>query len=676
MPSLLKLGRFGILYYFYPPTNLLDTMKIFFSFCLLLLFFLNPELLFSQTENQKEVEISGVKYVLHTVKKSETSFSICQKYKVTQAELQKANPGLSAVLQAGSTIKIPVVKVVPEPKKEEQQMPKVIAEEYYYHKVAKKQTLFSITKQYGVTENDLIRNNPELTKGLVVGQVLKIPVNTTKAKENSVSESAIVPDTGSYLKYKVESGETLYSLSTRFGVEVNELKKANPSLFSRSLESGETILIPQQSINQNRKLPISAAPSSSPIEKTQESESLNCKPIQGKNDQKYKAALLLPLYLPGNDQLDAVGVNKALLLSKISLSNQPVTNNQDTTSVLQGMNIDQKAVSFLEFYEGALLAIDSLQRSGMNIELYVFDVTNQQMINSLLQLDEFLDLNLIIGPVYPELQETVASFAAKNRIPMISPLSPSGSIEQNNSCYFKVSPGKDYQIEQTAIYIADEFSSKNFILLQINGESNSSESKLAQLSKEKLMYKSGNSLFHEYNFQKQGVNSIKSILDENGENIFLIPTENEAQVSIAITNLTALAENYNIVLMGTPSLTKMKSLQTENFHRIRLRYLTPYFIDYNKPLVRRFVTQYRETFLTEPSQFSFQGFDVSYYFLSALYRFGKDFRVCLPDYPMELTQMDFAFRKVTPLGGFVNHSLFVNSYERNFDILNFGLVGH
>jgi LysM repeat protein/ABC-type branched-subunit amino acid transport system substrate-binding protein len=676
MPSLLKLGRFGILYYFYPPTNLLDTMKLFFSFCLLLLFFLNPELLFSQTENQKEVEISGVKYVLHTVKKSETSFSICQKYKVTQAELQKANPGLSAVLQAGSTIKIPVVKVVPEPKKEEQQMPKVIAEEYYYHKVAKKQTLFSITKQYGVTENDLIRNNPELTKGLVVGQVLKIPVNTTKAKENSVSESAIVPDTGSYLKYKVESGETLYSLSTRFGVEVNELKKANPSLFSRSLESGETILIPQQSINQNRKLPISAAPSSSPIEKTQESESLNCKPIQGKNDQKYKAALLLPLYLPGNDQLDAVGVNKALLLSKISLSNQPVTNNQDTTSVLQGMNIDQKAVSFLEFYEGALLAIDSLQRSGMNIELYVFDVTNQQMINSLLQLDEFLDLNLIIGPVYPELQETVASFAAKNRIPMISPLSPSGSIEQNNSCYFKVSPGKDYQIEQTAIYIADEFSSKNFILLQINGESNSSESKLAQLSKEKLMYKSGNSLFHEYNFQKQGVNSIKSILDENGENIFLIPTENEAQVSIAITNLTALAENYNIVLMGTPSLTKMKSLQTENFHRIRLRYLTPYFIDYNKPLVRRFVTQYRETFLTEPSQFSFQGFDVSYYFLSALYRFGKDFRVCLPDYPMELTQMDFAFRKVTPLGGFVNHSLFVNSYERNFDILNFGLVGH
>ncbi len=515
----------------------------------------------------------------------------------------------------------------------------------------------------------MVRLNPALESGLKAGMKLKIPLKK--------DELIVEPPTNnqSYTKYKVESGETLFSLSNRFRVEVSELKKANPSLLSRSLESGETILIPQQTLTPNGKLPVSAIASSVLLEENQGSESLICKPIQGINNQKYKAALLLPLYLPGNGQPGAVNVNKALLLSKISLSNQTVMNNQDTSSVLNGINIDQKAVSFFEFYEGALLAIDSMQRSGMNIELFVFDVTNQQMINSLLQLDEFRDLNLIIGPVYPELQETVASFAAKNRIPMVSPLSPAGNFEKNNSYYFKVSPGKDYQIEQTALYIADEFSDKNFILLQIAGESNSAEAKLAQLSKEKLMVKSGNRLFHEYNFQKQGVNSIKSILDENGENVFLIPTDNEAHVSIAVTNLTALAEHYNIVLIGTPALTKMKSLQMENFHRIRLRYLTPHFVDYNKPLVRRFVGRYRETFSTEPSQFSFQGFDVSYYFLSAIYRFGKDFRDCLPNYPMELTQMDFNFRKVAPMGGFMNHSLFVNSYERNFDILNLDVVG-
>jgi len=316
-----------------------------------------------------------------------------------------------------------------------------------------------------------------------------------------------------------------------------------------------------------------------------------------------------------------------------------------------------------------------LQRKGMNIELYVFDAGNPAMINGLLQLDEFRDLNLIIGPVFPELQETVASFAAKNRIPMISPLSSTGNFEQNNSWYFKVNPPREFQLEQTASYIADEFSSKNFFLLQLSGNSGSADARLAQLSKEKLIGRSGKNQFHEYDFQRQGVNSIKPLLDETGENIFIIPTDNEAQVSVAVTNLTALAENYNVVLMGTANLTKLKSIQTENYHRIRLRFLSPYFVDYTKPLVRRFVGQYRDAFSAEPSPFSFQGFDVSYYFLSALYRYGKDFRNCLPNYPMELTQMNFNCVKVAPMGGFVNHNLFVTAYERNFDVLNYGTFG-
>ena len=89
--------------------------------------------------------------------------------------------------------------------------------------------------------------------------------------------------------------------------------------------------------------------------------------------------------------------------------------------------------------------------------------------------------------------------------------------------------------------------------------------------------------------QQQGINSLKPLLADSAENIFIIPTDNEAQVSVAVTNLTALAEHYNIVLLGTQALPKLKSIQTENYHRIRLRYLSPYLIDYNRHLVRRFV---------------------------------------------------------------------------------------
>jgi LysM repeat protein/ABC-type branched-subunit amino acid transport system substrate-binding protein len=638
-------------------------MKIFVVICLFTLIISIPDPGFSQ----ELVEISGVKYVLHSVKKSETVFSLCQKYKVTQKEILQANPGLAAVLQTGSTVKIPVKKIeAKEPVKVEVTKPAQVDTEVYYHKVAKKQTIFLIAKQYGLTANELIRFNPELTNGLIVGQILKIPVKTVSQS----AEPILVQQSST--KYKVEKGETLFSLAARFGVEVTELKNANPSLFSRSLEAGEILLIPAKS---ELKSKVQEAQNSIVPKVEEVVSSGNCSPIPGRNNQKYKAGLLLPFNLAGNDHVTPTGLDRALLLSRIKVNSQVIPAAGDTTAIVGLTNIDSKTIGFLEFYEGVLLAIDSLQSIGMNIELDVFDASNPQMINALLQMEEFRDLNLIIGPVYPELQENVAAFAAKNRIPMISPLSPIGNFEQNNSWYFKVNPTKEFQIEQTANYIGSEFSDKNFILLQLSGNSNSSEAKLAQMSREKLSGQSGRNLFHEYNFQKQGVNTINPILSETGENVFFIPTDNEAQVSVAVTNLNALAENYNIVLMGTPTLTKLKSIQTENFHRVRLRYLSPYFIDYNKPVVRRFVGRYRETFSAEPTQFSHQGFDVAYYFLSAIYRYGKDFRNCLPEYQMELTQMFFDFRKASPMGGFMNNGLFVTAYERNFDILNYGTVG-
>lgn len=658
-------------------------MKQIVVLCLFVLLFLNPEVGFSQ----KEVEISGVKYVMHTVKKSETIFSLCQKYKVSQTDLLQANPGLTTILKAGSTVKVPLGTVSVKPVAGEVKPQPSTDEEYYYHKVSKKQTIFSIAKLYGITGNDLIRYNTELTKGLTVGQVLKIPVRiANSANQESAESSAVSGDqsgTSGYTVHPVVSGETLYSLESRYGLTHEEMLRHNPALQS-GLKAGMKLKIPVKAVSQAAQAVTTAHPVKNNAADDQlpkpagiegDSDAGACQPVRGPNTKKYTVGLLLPLYLPGNDNPDPAGINKALILGKISLNSQVIAASADTSTVINGTNIDQKAVSFLEFYEGALLAIDSLQRKGMNIELHVFDASNQKMISSLLQLDEFRELNLIIGPVYPEFQESVASFAAKNRIPMISPLSSSGNFEKNNSWYFKVQPDKDYQIEQTAAYIASEFTSRNFILLQESEKSTSAEARLAQLSKDRLEGKSGKNMFHEYNFQVHGINAIKPILDETGENIFVVPTDNEAHVSVAVTNLTALAEHYNIVLMGTPGLLKLKSIPTENYHRIRFRYLSPYFVDYTNPLVRRFVGQYRETFSAEPTQFSFQGFDVSYYFLSALHRYGQDFRSCLPDYPMELTQMAFHFRRVSPMGGFMNHGLFVTSWERNFDVLKFGIFG-
>lgn len=684
--------------------------------------------------SQKQVEISGVKYILYSASKDESVFSICQKYKVSQADLLKANPGLPAVLKAGTTVKIPAGPVaVEEPKKAESETKAVqtTEDEYYYHKVAEKQTIFTIAKQYGIQVNDLIRNNPEITKGISVGQVLKVPVNVTKGgessaqpdvseysvhpvvsgetlysleqrygisheemmkfnpalqnglktgmklkipikKEEKVEQPAVQIDDKNLTKYKVEKGETLFSLAARFGVEVEDIKKANPSLFSRSIEAGETILIPKQPAVANEKEYNVKTSNEQKIEVATPVDpmSSDCSSVKVDPKQKYKIAYLLPFYLAGND--NPTGLSKEQIMGKISIEKQVSVNPADTAIVFAGANIDTKALGFLEFYEGALLAVDSLRRAGMNVEVYAFDVSNQKMINALLQMDEMRDMNLIVGPVYPELQETVASFAAKNRIPMISPLAPTGDFEQKNSWYFKVNPTRDYQIEQTALYIEKELADRNYVMLQYEGNPNSADAQLAKLCKEKLMSSGSKADFHNYNLQERGLNEINTVVSAEKENVFFIPTDNEAQVSMAITNLNTLSETSNVLLVGSQMLTKLKSIQPENFHRVRLRFLSPYFVDYAKPLVRRMVGQYREVYSAEPSPFSFQGFDVTYYFLSAMQRYGKDFRNCLPEYKQELTQMNFSFSKLSPMSGFVNQSLFVTSYERNFDVLDLG----
>lgn len=684
--------------------------------------------------SQKQVEISGVKYILYSASKDESVFSICQKYKVSQADLLKANPGLPAVLKAGTTVKIPAGPIAVEEPKKTEPVAKAIQtteDEYYYHKVAAKQTIFTIAKQYGIQVNDLIRNNPEITKGISAGQVLKIPINVTRGgessaqgdvsgysvhpvvsgetlysleqrygvsheemmkfnpalqnglktgmklkipvkKEATVETPAVQADDKNLTKYKVEKGETLFSLAARFGVEVDDIKKANPSLFSRSIEAGETISIPKQPavVNGNGYNVKTSIDQKIELTNPNEQQSSDCSSVKVDPKQKYKVAYLLPFNLAGND--NPAGLNKAQIMSKISVEKQVAVNPADTAAVFAGVNIDAKALGFVEFYEGALLAVDSLQRAGMNVEVYAFDVSNQKMINALLQMDEMRDMNLIVGPVYPELQETVASFAAKNRIPMISPLSSTGNFEQNNSWYFKVNPTREYQVEQTALYVEKELGGRNYVMLQYQGNPTSADAQLAKLCREKLIATADKAAFHEYNLQQRGLNEMNTVVSGEKENVFFIPTDNEAQVTMAITNLNTLSETSNVLLVGSQMLTKLKSIQPENFHRVRLRFLSPYFVDYTKPLVRRMVGQYREVYFTEPTPFSFQGFDVTYYFLSAMQRYGRDFRNCLPEYKKELTQMNFSFGKLSPMSGFTNQSLFVTSYERNFDVLDLG----
>jgi len=113
-----------------------------------------------------------------------------------------------------------------------------VQQEYKSHKVQKGETVSSISREYKISKEDIYRLNPDARKGLSVNTMLILPAAIT-----TVSEAGPMQ----FKMHRVRRKQTLFSISQRYGVSIDDLKKYNKELYSRSLKKGEKIRIPLQS---------------------------------------------------------------------------------------------------------------------------------------------------------------------------------------------------------------------------------------------------------------------------------------------------------------------------------------------------------------------------------------------------------------------------------------------
>jgi cell wall-associated NlpC family hydrolase len=208
----------------------------------------------------------GQKVIKHKVKSGESIYSIAKKYDVTEKEIYELNPNLKGKVLALKT----EVKINNKKYKEEEQKPKEVKKEivvstpkvntnsnlnepYVTHLVEAKETLYSISKQYGVTMEEICEINPELKTGnLKKGARLKIqnrkfiPDSTEEVKiepKPIVEETPIDEfSTSKYVLHRVQPKETLFKISRDYGVSVSELQRLNPKIKS-SLPVGFDLII-------------------------------------------------------------------------------------------------------------------------------------------------------------------------------------------------------------------------------------------------------------------------------------------------------------------------------------------------------------------------------------------------------------------------------------------------
>lgn len=205
----------------------------------------------------KKNDVASVKYTKHPVTAKETLYSISKQHNISVEDLQNANPELVKIgLKEGQELNIPEKALTYERK---------VVFDGKYHEVQSQETLFSIARLYNVSVKDLDELNADILKsGLQIGQKIEIP-----NKKKTVDGRARIINNETIF-HEVQSKETKYSISKKYGITIEQLEMQNPEIIN-GLVIGNKLAINKSLIkakNENEELMIALAEKQAVIEKS------------------------------------------------------------------------------------------------------------------------------------------------------------------------------------------------------------------------------------------------------------------------------------------------------------------------------------------------------------------------------------------------------------------------
>lgn len=169
--------------------------------------------------------INGKVFVLHKVTAGETLYGISKRYNVTVEQILEFNATADGGLEIGQVLKVPYI-------------PRVVKKvtDGTVHRVTEKETLFSISRQYGVTVDELKEWNKLADANLSLGQELIV------RKKSQAQTQPTAEFRSQKTVHTVVGGETLFSISRQYGITVDQLRSWN-SLADNELKVGQLLFV-------------------------------------------------------------------------------------------------------------------------------------------------------------------------------------------------------------------------------------------------------------------------------------------------------------------------------------------------------------------------------------------------------------------------------------------------
>ena len=564
-------------------------------------------------------------YFLHTVTKGQSLYSISSMYNVTIDDIVRLNPGSDKQIREGAALKIP-------------QATNNNSEKPVFHTIQTGETLYRLSVKYNITTQAICQANPGLsTENFRTGQVIIIPVKSETKQVQDTPQAATKEETTVKMNdwkdmHKVERKETIFSISREYGITEEELIAANPELKKGKLKKGTFLFIPY---GKNEKQ-AQQQETTTPVKELTNEEAFSQNEELKKDIKTIKAAVLLP-FMAGS------------------------STNQD------------EQLRMVEYYEGFLMAVDSLKKQGVSIDLYTYDTKGKTATtNNILAKKEMKDMDIIFGPANTQDMDALATFADKNDIRLVVPFAPKVDEVFKNPHIYQVNTPQSYLYSEVYEHFTRKFGDCNVIFLNASNGDREKDDFIkglkSELRNDGISYRdftvTGN--FYE----------LTTVMDTLKNNVF-IPTSGKSTALVKIlpqlTQIRRERPHYNMNLFGYPEWQTYTKDYLASFYEIDTYFYSSFYTNNLFPAAVNFTHSYRRWYSKDMAniypKYGMLGYDTGYFFLKGLSKYGNKMEENLSSIQVTPIQTGFKFERVNNWGGFINRKVFFVHFSKDYELI-------
>ena len=529
----------------------------------------------------------------------------------------------------------------------------VDGKKYHYYEVQPRETIYGLSNKLGMSRDEMLRYNPSLVDGLKAGQKLLFP-----AKDGANATAAVTDSDGHV--HKVERGETIYGLSNRYGLTVDEFIELNPSV-KDGLKTGQTVKVSRMDLNRAEEVRPASAPmpaQRSPVMPSQAfaaEEDVPATTPEPAVADDVTVPTILPPGTPGQTLASAPEPDVPAPTFEDAAEETPV---QEESAVFEGTTVvntvtqpypaslavllpfelstsqpSKQARRYLEFYKGLLMAVDTLSMPNAPITIRAFDTSGG--IQSVLTQPGLEDVQAIVGPGSEEDLAILAPWAAGHGVTVLNTFVVKDDTYLENPYIMQCNTPQKQMYERAVRELVSRFDTYTPVFLMRN-EGPDERSEFVELARSEFMQKG--IMPKDIVFDDDLSDADLQALEPMVPYLFIPVTGKQTELNKILPALVELHDQRtamgDVALFGYPEWITFRGETLKNMQRLNTVVFSRFFNDTEDPDSRAIENRFYDFYGTEmekaiPRQ-AILGFDTGRFAIEALRANNGDFKSTTP----------------------------------------------